>query len=150
MVLIERDDRQQGVARQGEVLGDVGAPVAVFLPNMMVALVVDFVFDAPMFTHGPAEAHGFAGRQAGDDGTGVLVLVFRAGFFYPFATDIDGAVRGEQLGVRGAEKFDGGAPLVDAAMVVLLFETQVKKGISSRAFSTVARRWEVLPLVPTR
>ena len=45
-LFIERDDRQKGVARQREVLGDVDSPVtvAVLLPDVVDALVVVFVF----------------------------------------------------------------------------------------------------------
>ena len=80
----------------------------------------------------------------------MFVLVFRAGFFHPLTPDFDGTVRRSQPGIHGTERFDGGAPRVDASVLVLRFETQVKKGVLSKAFSTASNRLEVLPLVPMR
>ena len=95
VLFIERNDRQQGVARQRKVLGDVDAPVAVtvFLPNVMVALVMVFVFDAPMGPRRPSEAHSLVGRKARYEASGVLVLVFGTGFLHPLAPDFDRTVR---------------------------------------------------------
>jgi hypothetical protein len=48
--LIKGDDGQQGVAGQREVLGNARAavPMAFFLPDGVVALVLVAVFHAPM------------------------------------------------------------------------------------------------------
>lgn len=95
VLFIERDDRQKGVTRQRENLGDIDAPVtvAVFLPDVVVPLVMVLVFDAPMLAHRPPETLRLVGRRTRDEAAGVLVLVFRAGFFHPLAPDLGGTVR---------------------------------------------------------
>lgn len=54
---VEWDNCQKSIARQRKVLGDVGStvPMPVFLPHMVVALVVVFVFHAPMVACCPTE-----------------------------------------------------------------------------------------------
>ena len=47
---------------------------------------------------------------------------------HPLAPDLDGALRRKQTGTHGAERPDRGTPPVNASVVVLPFETQIKKG----------------------
>ena len=86
-MLVERDDGQQRVARQGEVLGYVGAavPVAVFLPHAVIALVMVAVLNAPMPADGVSEIAAAMRFHARDEVADVLVGFFRFGRLFPHA-----------------------------------------------------------------
>ena len=84
-------------------------PMAVFLPDVVVALVMVFVSHAPMIPRRPTNAFPFFGHQDRDKAAGVLVLVFGGGFLHPLPTDFDGTVRGEQTGIDRFKRFGGGA-----------------------------------------
>ena len=150
MLFIEWNDGQQGIAREGEVLGHVDAAVAmaILLPDAVVALVVIAILDAPVFARGTPEPRLMFRRDTGDEVADVDVLGVRADFFHPLALDLDGAACREQPCVHGFEGPHGGAADVDATVVAIA--TQVKKGVPASAASTASRRLEVLGLAPMR
>ena len=150
MLFIEWNDGQQGIAREGEVLGDVAAAVAmaILLPDAIVALVVIAILDAPVFARGTPETRLVLCRDTGDEVPDVDVFGVRAVLFDPLPLDLDGAACREQPGVHGFERPHSGAADVDATVVTIA--TQIKKGVPASAASTALRRLEVLGLVPMR
>jgi hypothetical protein len=73
--LVERNNGQQGIARQCQVECGIGSsmPVAILLPRGGVAFVVVAVLDAPMLA-GSASGTGFFFRpQAGEEDAGVAL-----------------------------------------------------------------------------
>jgi hypothetical protein len=129
-LFVEWDNRQQGVARQREVLGDVDSPepVAVFLPHAVVLLVVVAVLNAPVLADGRAEADEFFRRTAGDEVPEVEVLLVGMTALDPLPFHRDRAAGAEQLDIKRLEWLGRDPPDVDPTVVAVV--TQVKKGAS--------------------
>ena len=121
-LLIKGDDGQKGVSGEGEVLGDPGAavPMAVFLPNGVVALVMVAIFHAPMPTGGAAKVRRFVGRQAGDEVADVNAGLARWIFFGPpFAPDFHPATRSQQADIHRTDRTHCATADVDATVAAI-------------------------------
>lgn len=150
LAFLERDEREKGVAGQGEIEGSVGTsvPVSIFLPGGGVAFVVIAILDAPVVAGGLGGTHFVIAAKTGEENAGMAFFAQRIFLFAPLAMDAHGGASARQTGIDRRDGFDKGFAGVDAP--VRAFATQVKKGEPSRACPAPSRRLEVFSLVPMR